>query len=145
MILKEKCAVLKKLHGDLYEIKIIGDSAHCAACSFQKNCSNQNQVMIARSPINHEPGEEVFVEIPEKDETFRALFIFLIPLLAGLLGAILSYEWFFPENNGFAALFFFIFLLSTIVFLKTAEKKVYRRLPVILEKENGENTEIKIP
>lgn len=131
----EKCTIQKKVKENLYEIEIEDtDGHHCIGCSFEGSCGGKAGKLLARSKKERNTGETAFVFIQEKNELLAVVLVFLVPLLSGLIGALLSNFLFFPENRVFAFVFFAVFLFAAIAILKVKDKQFKKKLPFIVDR-----------
>lgn len=130
MSIVENCTVVKKDKNLIY-VKLVAENKcnGCKACAFgRKNA----QVLPAYSDINCNNGDNVIVEMPQKQISGAAFITYLIPLLTFLLGLIAG----IPLNEGFMLLFAVIFLaigLLAVHFIDKLFLKNKKYLPKIIE------------
>ena len=132
--MKEKAQIIQIIDSQTYEVSILEDADTCKSCSNQSHCCGSGKNILVFSEKPFQEGDEVWVDIDEKNEAFLALMVFFFPLLIGITGALLSFHLFFQENTFIAFLFFALFFALSFFILKKVEKKSSHKLPKIISK-----------
>lgn len=90
--MRERAIVIEE-HGDQAKIQIIRSSAcaHCRGCSI--GSLDKKKIHIwAKNPLKAKPGQTVEVELTETAFFQATILVYLIPLIAFILGLILGYR-----------------------------------------------------
>ena len=97
--------IVTSLNGDLVVVSLQRRDT-CHACSVRTVCGTSaigkflgqkhNSVTIQNS-IGAQPGDQVVITIPEKGLLISALLVYVLPLLAMLIGAMIMGAWFDSE------------------------------------------------
>lgn len=93
--------VLQVIEGNLAKIKASrhNDCENCGACP-----GNSAMVLEARNDIGARPGQHVVFEVQEINMLKAAFIVYIMPLLAVLIGVLLG--WKFAERLGYEPLWF---------------------------------------
>lgn len=134
--MEETAVIKKKVNDGLYRVAIQTDLKNCHSCHMGKKCCSNNSEMLVRSSLELKRGDLVLIEIEEKSELLRAVFVFLMPMILGGFAACLSYFLFFPKSAGWCFGFFIVIMILTFFISGKMEEKMKRFFPVIVYKIN---------
>ena len=134
--MKQEEGLVVKVQDGLASIKV-GRHADCSACGA---CPSSHHVMVeAVNRIGAKPGQRVRFAMQESQVLTGAFVVFVLPLLAAALGAVLGWQLAIGVGGEFsfwaefgAGFFFVLSLLAIKLFDRQVAKKQGMK-PVILE------------
>ncbi|WP_033170463.1 SoxR reducing system RseC family protein [Selenomonas sp. ND2010] len=134
--MKQEEGLIVKVQDGMAIIKV-GRHADCSACGA---CPSSRHVMVeAVNRIGAKPGQRVRFAMQESQVLTGAFVVFVLPLLAAAVGAVLGWQLAIGVGGEFAfwtkfgAGFFFVLSLVAIKLFDRQVAKKQRMKPVILE------------
>lgn len=132
----QEAQIIKETEPGIYEIQLFNENQHCSSCSLLGDCAGQTCRMLGVAEnASYAVGARVQVEIREKNEMFRIFLVLLLPLLCGLMVALVLSK----AGNGGGLLSFAGFVVGFLLaFLPAAgfERKIRKVLPRIISGED---------
>jgi len=130
--MKER-GIVRVIRGGIAEVEVIPSSPE--ACRTCGGCEEQPQgpVLMVDSVDGLAPGSRVWIEVPEGGELGPAVAVFLLPVLAILVGAILGVqlpEWIAMESGSstwFALLGAAVLLVPVLILVRVYDRSRSRR------------------
>lgn len=128
----ERGVIEKKVKAGFYEVRLEQQSEEgCKGCAMKGSCQEKNFI-VAFSTKDFPLYSKVLVDLSQKNEALRFIWVFFLPLFFGVLGMILSFLFLFPKKELLGFLFFICFFAFGIFFARLKEKSSSARFPQIL-------------
>ena len=119
--------VVEKIHRNTAVIKV-EKSSSCKHCADKDSCSvaDRNMTIEVENKLNAKEGDRVEVSVPEGTFVKLSLMVYIFPVVALMIGAILGDFLSKPFNtdpSATAAITAALFLTASFLLLKVLEKK----------------------
>lgn len=111
--------VVKELKGQFAVVQMQKHAA-CAGCNACKKGSSDNDIFIeAENPINASVGDKVEVDLEAPNLLTAAIIVYMIPLLALLIGVFIGYK---MGSDMMSAILGVVFMAATFGMIKLKDK-----------------------
>lgn len=107
------------------EVEIIRSSACGENCSSCGLCPGMTARIYAVNDINAAVGDEVIINMSDKNVLGAAFLVYIVPLITLIIGYFLGYTVF--GSDGFAVLTGFILMAITFILLICTDRKLKRK------------------
>lgn len=115
---KQQEGIVLEVHGLMAKVKTSrhNDCENCGACP-----GNSALVLEARNTLDAKPGDRVLVEVQEVNMLKAAFIVYMLPLLAILIGAVIGNV--LAEKMGFSVILFqaaggFMLFVLSVLYIK---------------------------
>lgn len=131
---QEEVGIVLEIDGQMAKVKANrhGDCENCGSCP-----GDNAMVLDVQNPLSAKPGQKVAFEIPQVNMLQAAFMVYIMPLLAAGVGAVLG--WFIADSFGFpvvpwqigGGMAVFILSLFLVKLYDRAVRRNKKMLPVI--------------